>query len=92
MAKRILLSVFALALLLALPTTARAQSSFAGVVKDATGAVLPGVTVEAASDVLIEKVRSVSTDANGAFRIENLRPGTYVLTFTLPAREDSRSV
>ena len=84
MAKRILLSVFALACLLALPTTARAQSSFAGVVKDATGAVLPGVTVEAASDVLIEKVRSVSTDANGAYRIENLRPGTYVLTFTLP--------
>jgi hypothetical protein len=70
--------------LLALPTTAHAQSAFAGVVKDASGAVLPGVTVEAASPVLIEKVRSVSTDANGAYRIENLRPGTYVLTFTLP--------
>ncbi|MBI3491514.1 MAG: carboxypeptidase regulatory-like domain-containing protein, partial [Acidobacteria bacterium] len=84
MAKRILLSVCALACLLALPTTAHAQSAFAGVVKDATGAVLPGVTVEAASPVLIEKVRSVSTDANGAYRIENLRPGTYVITFTLP--------
>jgi hypothetical protein len=84
MVKRFLLSACALACLLALPTTAHAQSSFAGVVKDATGAVLPGVTVEAASDVLIEKVRSVSTDANGAYRIENLRPGTYVLTFTLP--------
>ncbi|MBW8861652.1 MAG: carboxypeptidase regulatory-like domain-containing protein [Acidobacteria bacterium] len=69
---------------LALPATARAQSAFAGVVKDATGAVLPGVTVEASSPALIEKVRSVTTDANGAYKIENLRPGTYTLTFTLP--------
>ncbi len=64
---------------LALPTTARAQSAFAGVVKDATGAVLPGVTVEAASPALIEKVRSATTDANGAYKIENLRPGTYIV-------------
>jgi hypothetical protein len=70
--------------LLALPATARAQSAFAGVVKDATGAVLPGVTVEASSPALIEKVRSVTTDANGAYRIENLRPGTYSITFNLP--------
>src|SRR6187397_1503498 len=84
MTRRILLSVLALACLLALPTTARAQSAFAGVVKDTTGAVLPGVTVEASSPVLIEKVRSVTTDANGAYRIENLRPGTYAITFTLP--------
>jgi Carboxypeptidase regulatory-like domain len=77
--------LFAVALgCLALPTTARAQSAFAGVVKDATGAVLPGVTVEAASPALIEKVRSVTTDANGLYRIENLRPGTYSLTFNLP--------
>lgn len=69
---------------LALPATARAQSAFAGVVKDATGAVLPGVTVEASSPALIEKVRSVTTDANGAYRIENLRPGTYSITFNLP--------
>ena len=82
--RRLLLSVFALACLLAWPTTARAQSAFAGVVKDTSGAVLPGVTVEAASDVLIEKVRSVTTDANGAYRIENLRPGTYSITFSLP--------
>ena len=68
----------------ALPATAHAQSAFAGVVKDATGAVLPGVTVEASSPALIEKVRSVTTDANGAYKIENLRPGTYTLTFTLP--------
>src|SRR3954447_8419920 len=77
--------LFAVALwCLALPATARAQSAFAGVVKDATGAVLPGVTVEASSPVLIEKVRSVTTDANGLYRIENLRPGTYSLTFNLP--------
>src|SRR6266852_5703888 len=69
---------------LALPATAHAQSAFAGVVKDATGAVLPGVTVEAASPVLIEKVRSVTTDASGLYRIENLRPGTYTITFNLP--------
>ena len=74
----------ALGCLLALPTAARAQSAFAGVVKDTTGAVLPGVTVEAASPALIEKVRSATTDANGAYRIENLRPGTYTLTFNLP--------
>lgn len=78
----LLLAVVCMTLIL--PAAARAQSAFAGVVKDATGAVLPGVTVEAASPVLIEKVRSVSTDTNGAYRIENLRPGTYVLTFTLP--------
>src|SRR5437868_8786402 len=77
--------LFALALgCLLLPATARAQSAFAGVVKDATGAVLPGVTVEASSPALIEKVRSVTTDANGLYRIENLRPGTYTLTFNLP--------
>jgi len=77
--------LFAVALgCLALPATARAQSAFAGVVKDATGAVLPGVTVEAASPALIEKVRSVTTDANGLYRIENLRPGTYTITFNLP--------
>ena len=82
--RRLLLSVFALACVLAWPTTARAQSAFAGVVRDTSGAVLPGATVEAASDVLIEKVRSVATDANGAYRIENLRPGIYSITFSLP--------
>src|SRR5262245_32952998 len=84
MRSRILLSVCALAAVLALPTAAHAQSAFAGVVKDATGAVLPGVTVEAASPALIEQVRTGSTDANGAYKIENLRPGVYVLTFSLP--------
>ncbi|HZT75580.1 MAG TPA: carboxypeptidase regulatory-like domain-containing protein [Vicinamibacterales bacterium] len=77
-------SALILAAVLLLPTAARAQSAFAGIVKDTTGAVLPGVTVEAASPVLIEQVRTVTSDANGAYRIENLRPGTYTLTFSLP--------
>ena len=67
------------------PVMAQAQgASIAGVVKDTSGAVLPGVTVEAASPVLIEKVRVAVTDAGGVFRIENLFPGTYTVTFTLP--------
>jgi hypothetical protein len=69
---------------LALPASARAQSAFTGVVKDTSGAVLPGVTVEASSPVLIEKTRSVVTDENGAYRLVDLRPGVYTLTFTLP--------
>ena len=60
------------------------QSALAGVVKDATGGVLPGVTVEAASPALIERVRSVTTDSAGLYRIVDLRPGTYTITFTLP--------
>ena len=52
-------------------------------VKDASGAVLPGVTVEAASPVLIEKTRTVVSDGSGNYRIENLRPGSYTVTFTL---------
>src|SRR6266850_6591487 len=84
MKRRILLSAAALAMLLVMPATARAQSAFAGVVKDATGAVLPGVTVEAASPALIEQMRTATTDSNGAYKIENLRPGIYSLTFTLP--------
>jgi hypothetical protein len=66
--------------------TLRAQSvsgSIAGVVRDATGAVLPGVTVEAASPALIEKVRAVDTDDQGNYKIVDLRPGTYAVTFTL---------
>ena len=66
-----------------LPLAAHAQSAFIGTVKDASGGVLPGVTVEAASDALIEKTRSVVTDENGAYRLVDLRPGTYSLTFTL---------
>ncbi len=66
-----------------LPVAASAQSSIAGVVKDASGAVLPGVQVDASSPVLIEQTRSVVTDSQGVFRIVDLRPGTYTVTFTL---------
>jgi hypothetical protein len=60
-----------------------AQASIAGAVKDTSGAFLPGVTVEAASLVLIEKTRSVVTDGTGQYKIVDLRPGTYTVTFTL---------
>jgi hypothetical protein len=70
------------------PAIASAQSAasgaIAGTARDITGAVLPGVTVEAASPALIEKVRSVVTDGNGEYKIVDLRPGTYSVTFTLP--------
>src|SRR5436309_16080741 len=66
-----------------LPVAAYAQVALAGTVKDASGAVLPGVTVEAASPVLIEKTRSAVTDSTGSYRIVDLRPGVYTLTFTL---------
>lgn len=71
-----------------LPAVGQAQSlaggAIAGVVRDASGGVLPGVTVEAASPALIEKVRSVVTDGRGVYRIVDLRPGVYSVTFTLP--------
>src|SRR5881392_964588 len=73
-----------LLVLLLLPSSAYAQAAITGVVKDASGAVLPGVTVEAASPVLIEKVRSVVSDATGQYRVVDLRPGTYSVTFSLP--------
>jgi hypothetical protein len=79
------LTPVALSLFVALlPASAYAQAAITGVVKDTSGGVLPGVTVEAASPVLIEKVRSVVTTGTGQYRIENLRPGTFSLTFTLP--------
>src|SRR5947207_1774742 len=69
------------------PIAAWAQvptGTIAGAVTDTTRAVLPGVTVEAASPALIEKVRSVVTDGQGQYKIVDLRPGTYTVTFTLP--------
>ena len=66
-----------------LPSTAAAQSTIAGVVRDSSGAVLPGVTVEASSPALIEKVRAAATDGAGQYRIVDLRPGVYTVTFTL---------
>ena len=68
---------------LLLPHLALAQSAIAGVVKDSTGAVLPGVTVEASSPALIEKMKSATTNEDGQYRIVDLRPGTYSISFTL---------
>lgn len=72
--------------LLLLPSSGSAQTlaSISGIVRDASGAVLPGVTVEASSPALIEKVRSVVTDGTGQYRIVDLRSGVYTVTFTLP--------
>src|SRR5262245_22794458 len=69
---------------LALPAALYAQASITGTVRDSSGAVLPGVTVEVTSPVLIEKVRIGVTDGNGVYQITELRPGMYVATFTLP--------
>ena len=69
---------------LTVPVLAGAQSTIAGEARDATGAVLPGVTVEAASEALIEKVRTATTDRSGTYRIVDLRPGVYTVTFSLP--------
>src|SRR2546427_47941 len=76
-----LLASFACASLI--PAAAYAQASLTGVVKDSSGAVLPGVTVEASSPVLIERVRAAVTDGSGLYRIVDLRPGVYSVTFTL---------
>ena len=82
---RVLGRVLAIGLLaVLLPSMAYAQAGIAGVVRDSSGAVLPGVTVEAASPALIEKVRTVVTDGEGLYRIVDLRPGTYSVTFSLP--------
>jgi hypothetical protein len=77
--------VVAWACVMAFPTAAFAQASgLAGVVRDTTGAVMPGVTVEASSPALIERVRTVTTDSQGQYKIVDLRPGIYSVTFTLP--------
>src|ERR1044071_2774423 len=81
--RRLAKCVLAIAFVVLAPAAAYAQGSIVGLVKDASGAVLPGVTIEAASPALIEKVRSVVTDGTGQYRIENLRPGIYTVTFTL---------
>ena len=66
-----------------MPALVFAQASITGIVRDSSGAVLPGVTVEAASDALIEKARTTVTNDTGQYRIENLRPGSYQVTFSL---------
>ena len=65
------------------PTSAFAQATITGVIKDASGAVLPGVTVEASSPALIEKVRTAISDGSGQYRIVDLRPGVYTVSFSL---------
>jgi hypothetical protein len=88
MVRRAGVTLFALSLssLLLLPArlSAQAAGGIAGVVRDTSGAVMPGVTVEASSSALIVKVRSVVTDVEGQYKIIDLRPGSYVVTFTLP--------
>jgi len=73
----------ALAGILLLPKSVHAQATIAGVIRDASAAVLPGVTVEASSPVLIEKTRTVVSDGTGQYRITDLKPGTYSVTFAL---------
>jgi hypothetical protein len=77
-------SLFILAVLLLLPASVFAQATLTGTVRDASGGVLPGVTVEASSPALIEKVRTAVTDATGQYRIVDLRAGVYTLAFSLP--------
>src|SRR2546423_14325019 len=79
---RTLKCAVALAVLL-LPATVFAQATLTGTVRDTSGAVLPGVTVEASSPALIEKTKAAVTDGTGQYRIIDLRPGTYEVTFTL---------
>jgi hypothetical protein len=77
--------IFALlVVLVVVPSLASAQSTISGVVRDTSGAVTPGVTVEAASEVLIERSRTVVTNADGRYTIVDVRPGVYTVTFTLP--------
>jgi hypothetical protein len=73
-----------LAATLMVPAAVYAQATITGVVRDGSGAVLPGVTVEAASPALIEKIRTAITDGSGQYRIVDLRPGGYAVTFSLP--------
>lgn len=83
MARRITRALLTFGVVIFLSSAAYAQSAIVGVVKDASGATMPGVTVEASSDVLIEKVKTAITDGDGGYRIADLRPGTYSVTFTL---------
>ena len=82
--RQCLRAVCMLTAVLSFPVIAHAQATLAGAVRDASGGVLPGVTVEAASPALIEKVRTTVTDDTGQYRITELPPGNYKVTFTLP--------
>src|SRR5262245_4939820 len=83
--RRLLLRTLLVLSCLVWPVIATAQTStIAGTVRDASGGVLPGVTVEVASPALIEKARTVVTDDEGRYSVVSLRPGVYSVTFTLP--------
>ncbi len=83
--RRVLVRAFAVSLFVLLTASAAsAQSAISGSARDTSGAVMPGVTVEASSSVLIEKVRTVVTDSEGRYSIVDLRPGTYLVVFSLP--------
>jgi len=82
--RRFLIGNFVFVSLVVVPIAAYAQASIVGLVRDNSGAVIPGVTVEASSPALIEKTRSVVTSGTGQYAIVDLRPGTYTVTFTLP--------
>jgi hypothetical protein len=69
--------------LLCAPTSTSAQSTLTDLVRDTSGAVLPGVTVEASSDALIEKSKVAISDGGGRYTIADLRPGTYIVVFSL---------
>src|SRR6185503_5265475 len=75
--------VLTLLAVLLVPASTYAQASLTGTVRDSSGAVLPGVTVEAGSEALIERVRTAVTDGSGQYRIVDLPSGTYRATFTL---------
>ena len=77
-------------LLIAAPASAQLAAGIQGTVRDTSGGVLPGVTVEAASPALIEKVRTAVTDSEGRYNVVNLQPGTYTVTFSLPGFSNVR--
>ena len=81
--RRLLAASLVVGFAVVLPSVASAQAAIAGVVKDASGGVLPGVGVEVASPALIEKARTTTTDESGRYRIVDLRAGTYAVTFSL---------
>jgi hypothetical protein len=87
---RVKAACFVIAICVLLPSAAYAQASITGLVKDSSGAVLPGVTVEASSSALIEKTRTAVTDESGRYRIVDLRPGTYTVNFTLTGFQSVR--
>src|SRR5438552_1309880 len=81
---RFVKAILVLLAVVVIPAMAHAQASIVGTVRDSSGAVIPSVTVEASSPALIEKARSVVINGSGQYSIEDLRPGSYTVTFTQP--------